>query len=217
MFSRSCVFVVALVCSMLAGCAAPHSDLLYKDRPMVSEKEGLIVASLGYRNSEERLVNNVMQRPAIHLAVQSKSGGTAQKIQVSTQAHMFAQGAWRDEDYVRPTDSGRRVLVGYKVPAGNYEVVEQRVELYGGSMTWSARPQRRTPLVFTVAPGQITYIGAHVLQTESGKNWLGMAVPAQARLDTLDEFDEDMGVLRRVRPELRDAVANDALRVRKPD
>jgi hypothetical protein len=202
---------------MLAGCAAPHSDLLYKDRPMVSEKDGLIVASLGYRNAEERMVNNLMQRPAIHLDVQSKSGGTGQKVFVTTQAHMFVHGAWRDDDVVRRTASGGRVLVGYKVPAGDYEIVGRRVELHAGSMSWSARPQLRTPLAFTVAPGQVTYIGAHVLQTESGKNWLGMAVPAQARLEVLDEFDEDIGVLHRIRPELRDAVANDALRGRRPD
>jgi hypothetical protein len=215
MHRRHLVLALAVAGAMLTGCSTLRSDLLVKDKPLTSDKDGLIVASFGYTVSVDRLVR-VQQEPTIRLVVTPHPDREGKKIQLTTADQIFTNGAWNEEEIVRRAGTSGRVLVGYRVPAGSYQLLQREVKLHG-PRNWEAQLPLAAPWRFTVVPGQITYIGAHVLHTQFGESLLfRVLIPARARLVILDESNEDIDALRRVRPELRDVTFNNALRTDWP-
>jgi hypothetical protein len=205
------VQVVALaILVALAGCAAPHSDLLYRDRKMLSQEKGLVVASLGYKTAADGRIRGVVGSTSLHVGYKALNDPSGQEYVLTTLAHMRAFGAWQDSEVVREGSGTKRVLVGYSLKPGRYVLTKQRVELYGFA-TWTATPRLAAPLEFEVKPNSITYVGAHEVETRSGENLLGMAVPANVTVRVLDEMEEDMSLLYRVRPELQGMPVFDAL------
>ncbi len=194
----------------LAGCAPLHSDLLHKDRPMMAPQSnsGMVIASLGYRNGQGA-INRYLPTTSLEVTVPSVSDPNAKPLRVTTTAYMRYYGAWGDQEVVRASADGKRVLVGYSIPAGHYRLGETTARLFGFA-EWRVTVRASAAQQFTVEPGEIVYIGSHELDSSTGNNWLGMPIPAKAVVRVLDEFEEDKALLYRVRPELKSAPIRDA-------
>ncbi|MCT7317435.1 hypothetical protein N5I87_15615 [Ralstonia sp. CHL-2022] len=194
----------------LAGCAPLHSDLLPKDRPMMAPQSnsGMVIASLGYRYGQGA-INRYLPTTSLEVTVPSLSDPDAKPLLVTTNAYMRYYGAWGDQEVVRASANGKRVLVGYSIPAGHYRLGETTARLFGAA-EWRVTVRASAAQQFTVEPGEIVYIGSHELDSSTGNNWLGMPVPAKAVVRVLDEFEDDKALLYRVRPELKSAPIRDA-------
>ena len=189
-------------CVGLASCAAPQSDLLFKDSSLLSDGDGLIVASLGYSSNSGQ--GGVAISPVtMNLTVLPVSGQAAKEIFVTTLAHRHTDGAWGDSEVVRKTALGGRVLVGYRVKPGEYRLVDEYASSFDGHRRWEVAPKIVTPFKFTVASGEITYLGVHEFQILMGTNFSGRTSAVNLVIRTLNEIDDDRDTLYRVRPELR--------------
>lgn len=196
---------IALVATVaaLAGCAPLHSDLLHKNRPLIAPQSnsGMVIASLGYRNGQGA-INRYLPTTSLEVMIPSVSDPDAKPLRVTTTAYMRYYGAWGDQEVVRASANGKRVLVGYMIPAGHYRLGETTARLFGFA-EWHVTVRASAAQQFTVEPGEIVYIGSHELDASTGNNWLGMPIPAKASVRVLDEFEDDRALLYRVRPELK--------------
>lgn len=189
---------------VLAGCAAPHSDLLFKDKALVSGESGLILASLGTTVPRDAAADPFVSQMAITVFYRPAGDANASEAALSTEANGFMNAGWKDTQVVRTTERARRLLVGYAIKPGRYEVTRIRVEIPGlVAYKVEFRPPGNSE--FGVVPGQVTYLGAFEVENVVGTNVLGTRVPASARLAVHDEAAEDFAHLDRLRPELRGA------------
>jgi hypothetical protein len=201
-----------LLLLLLSGCAAQHTDILVPDRALLANGNGLLVASLGYSAGDDtKLARQLTEGnmilgalgPTMQVKLRSTSSGKAVEQWISTGDNMYENGAWANEQAVRSSAHGRRVLQGESIPAGEYEIFEMYAEMSTGPLSWRVRPQIAQPARITIAPGEIAYLGTFEFQVGMGKNLLGQSVPAEGRIVVLNELDEDLRLLFNLRPDLQ--------------
>lgn len=196
---------------VLAGCAAPHSDLLFKERKLTSDTEGLIVMALGYKKPIDSRIDWGFETLGLQIDFQSTIDSAKERYAITTSAHSYMAGAWKDEALIRKTPNSARVLVGYVIPPGKYKLTNQAVFLYGSTGwnfyksrgNWSGRPALASPIEFEVRPNSVTYLGIREVEVEGGTNLFDQTVPARVRVNAQSEFKDDVELLYRNRPELR--------------
>ena len=196
---------------LLAGCATSHSDLVAKDGPLINESTGLVIASFGSDSSVQGV-------PAMDFEALPINGGTRQQRRFTTLAHMQDFGAWQVEKAVRSAETGQRVLVGYALKPGTYEVSQIGVLFRGKFGIYHGGV--RLPFVyrFDVVAGEVLYLGtfeASVTTRPNAASALGIAalsdsVPVAARVRILNEIEQDRKILVRLRPELASTAVNAA-------
>lgn len=188
----------------LSGCAAPHSDLLFKDKALVSSQSGLLLASLGTALPGDAAADPFLAQMAIIVFYRPVGDSNASEAALSTEANGFVNAGWNDAQVVRTTERARRLLVGYTIKPGRYEVTRVRAEIPGlVAYKIDLRPSGNSE--FGVLPGQVTYLGAFEVENIVGTNMMGIRVPSTARLSVHDEAAEDFAHLDRLRPDLRGA------------
>lgn len=200
-FARFFLFAYAL---LLAGCATSHSDLVAKDGPLITENTGLVIASFGFDSSVQAV-------PAMDFEAVPVNGGTQQQRRFTTLAHMQDFGAWHVEKAVRTSETGgKRVLVGYALKPGAYEVSQVGVLFRGKFGVYHGGVRLPTVYRFDVVAGKAIYLGtfeASITTLPNAASALGIAalsdsVPITARVRILNEIEQDRKVLARLRPEL---------------
>lgn len=199
--------VVLATCAALVGCAAPHQDLISTDKKLVSTETGLVVATLGYILPDERSLAIRARRAALVLYFRLADDPSAPELFIDTTGlHGRIDGGYKDwPTAVRTIGSQTRLLVGYSVKPGKYIITRQLVTLISIPGSYTATPPLAGPREFVVKPGEVTYLGAHIVETTGGKNLLGMTVPATAAVHVSDDFAGDREVLYALRPELKEA------------
>jgi hypothetical protein len=193
---------IATILVILTGCAAPHSDLLFKEKKLTSDNVGLVVMALGYKTPADSQMVKDIKKVGLHINFESTTNSAGAKYQITTNAHYFETGAWDDAVVVRMNSGGKRVLVGYVIPHGKYVLTEQSVSLWG-RLDWTARPPLARPREFEVRPNSVTYLGVREVDVESEKNRWGVTLPVGVRINALNEFEDDIELLYRNRPDLR--------------
>jgi hypothetical protein len=193
---------------LFAGCAAQHTDILIKDRPLFDNGNGLVLASLGYRTAEDPAIqrqftgaNLIMGElgPTIELTLRSVTD-PKNRVYISTTDNMYENGAWSNTQVIRRTKNGRRVLMGESIKPGEYEIVDVEASLDD----WGFDPMKNpNPMKVSIGGGEITYIGVFELLIEPGKNLIGRTVPALGAIRTLNEIEQDLELLYGVRPDVR--------------
>jgi hypothetical protein len=193
---------------LFAGCAAQHTDILIKDRPLLDNGNGLVLASLGYRTAEEPAIKMQLSGgnlilgelgPTIELTLRSVTD-PKYRVYISTTDNMYENGAWSNTEVIRRTANGRRVLMGESIRPGEYEIVDVEASL--SDWTFDSKKDPNPPRV-SIGGGEITYLGVFELLIESGKNILGRTVPALGAIRTVNEIEQDLELLYGVRPDLR--------------
>jgi hypothetical protein len=213
MINRCLTLFAAFWVVLLATACAPQSELLYKDRKLLSGENGLLVGSLGYRTSTGQAVAPSLKTPWIGVFVKSISNPSMKELYFGNTVAAGAKGGWRDAEAVVRTDEGGRVLIGYKLPPGEYEASGYGVDLLGGPVSWSARPRLRVPMRFSVTAGAITYIGFHEVDLSGAASFLDMSAPGRASVHAWEKFDDDTALLYVIRPDLSGAPIQDAAKI----
>jgi hypothetical protein len=197
---------------LLSACAAQHTDILIPDRPLLANGNALLLASLGYSTGDDpKLASQLTQGnmilgalgPTMHVKLRSNSSGKAVEHWISTGDNMYENGAWANDQAVRQSAHGRRVLIGDSVQAGEYEVIEMYAEMSIGLLSWHVRPELSPPARITIAPGEIAYLGTFEFQVGMGSNLVGQSVPAEGRIVVLNELNDDLSLLYKLRPDLK--------------
>ena len=178
-------FIVALV---LTGCASPHSDLLFKDKPLLSAQSGLVVASFGTRSSVQ-----IYFRPV------ADPNGREQIM--TTDGHSWAGGGRRDQEVVRSSSDGSRLLVGYSLKPGRYQITKASVSVVSAA-TYTAELKMPPNQEFEVFASGVSYVGSFQANIRTGTTVLGMTVPSKVSMSVRNEMPADLALLFRVRPEL---------------
>lgn len=198
-------FTISLV-TLLSACATKLSMLPLKDQPLIGDGDGLVLASLGYQTNDAKNMKYYLQTSNISLTIVPSSDADAKKFFVTN----FS--GWSNNDVVRRSSERARVLVGYRVKAGDYEIVEQYAKLASDIQNRNIMQKIIPPRKFSVIAGQITYLGAYEFQVTTGTNLFGTTVPYKGKIETFDEIEDDRTLLYKVRPELRQTPINNILR-----
>lgn len=201
-FSRLFLPVILTGCALLFGCASPST--LVSKTPLMEAGEGLIVASLGYEDLHTDLFGVAgASRAHLTIRIAPEYDTSVPPFSIGTTRGARLDGAWNFPDEIRETRNGRRVISVVAVKAGAYTTTGTSVALSGPSLTWEATPGLSTPIAFNVRPGEIIYLGSFVLRVNSRPGFFGAHVPVSGRFDVRNEFDSDMEMVYRLRPEIR--------------
>lgn len=192
--------VLAVLLTLLTGCAGQNSDFLSKKEPLIDSEHGVVVFSLGSATTLS---------PSIFI-VPTRTDGKPAGFVLSTSANKFGDGAWKLADGIRPgPEGGRRLLTARSALPGTYSIDLVSSYINGYPISYTGRVQLSRPYRFTVEAGKITYLGVIEVNTSTAPNRIGQTIPALSRevpatmsVRLLDEFEEDYKTLKRIRPEL---------------
>ncbi|MFW5883373.1 MAG: hypothetical protein ACOCVG_03300 [Verrucomicrobiota bacterium] len=99
------------------------------------------------------------------------------------------------EDMSIEVPDGKGYVFLIPLPSGLYEFYDFHFYSAGGysSSTWSAREE--FSILFTIRPGQATYVGQIQATSLFGKNIFGMVVPAGGYHEMSDQWQRDRSLL----------------------
>lgn len=185
-----------------------ESILFSKEKISLTDEEGLILTSLGYKSDESKSIEWRLKHSDLRLILRPSFDSNAEKFSISTMGDHSLGGAWEHKEVVRQIYNGARVVVAYKVKAGEYDLIEQYARLPYGILTKEATIKIVPSRKLSVKGGQITYIGAYELQTTTGTNIFGHTVPYKASFINFDEQSEDLALMYEIHPELKGTTVN---------
>lgn len=90
------------------------------------------------------------------------------------------------------------VVKAFPMRPGNYEIISYTVKEEGNGPAWS--PREKLSIPFSVAPGQVTYLGAYLAHKQTAKNMLGITIPYGAWLKIEDRLERDLEIAARREP-----------------
>jgi hypothetical protein len=125
------------------------------------------------------------------LLIRKRGLGPAEKPALGSftyfQTNLFYK---QDPDYQSGGEAG--VVLIQSLPPGDYEIYNFNIFLNAGTVqnNYSSRADFAIP--FTVKPGETTYLGNYQANRLTGKNFLGLSLPAGAVFVVTDRMDAEM-------------------------
>jgi hypothetical protein len=117
-------------------------------------------------------------------------------------------------DFPSPSGSGYLSVYGYlhvvPVPVGEHEFQSWNITAQNGTL--SIYPKNAKPLKFTVAAGEVVYLGAFHGHLKQGKNLLRMEITGDGFVSVRDDRERDMALLYKRYPQYRNQVKYEVLR-----
>lgn len=95
-------------------------------------------------------------------------------------------------DYQSPAESG--VVLVHSLPPGEYEIFNFDVFLNGGTIQNNFGSRTDFSIPFKVRPGLTTYLGNYQANKLTGKNLLGLSIPAGAVFLVTDRLESEMSI-----------------------
>lgn len=172
--------MLSVICLLLSSCGV-NNAILRANAPVDLKTKGIAVLSLGYAGTTP---------PYQNYWIQVSGTQTAAEFMFFASPH----NAFGDKKLTLISSNGTTDLVALDLLPGEYRVV--KVGAFSDTGAYSAGGLKRPPLVpaiFSVAPGEVAYLGSVLLQRKPDGN---------SGYTVIDESDRDAKVLRAIRPEL---------------
>ncbi|NHK96876.1 hypothetical protein [Rubrivivax benzoatilyticus] len=188
MINRRCFLGASLgVSALAAGC-----DSL----PLQGEKEAVITPGKGWLFFSLTASEG---KPTISTWFYfRKKGDEASQRLKSNDVAFFV----RDDDFPELPDRLGRAQALMLEP-GEYEMFTWTIYIPAVGGYGYISPREKLPvLTFTVEADRATYIGALHIETLMGKNIFGLAIPGGGLPECSDQFERDLGIIRRKNPGL---------------
>lgn len=95
-------------------------------------------------------------------------------------------------DYQSPTESG--VVLVQSLPPGEYEIYNFDIFFNGGTVQNNYGSKVDFSIPFSVKPGQSTYLGNYQANKLTGKNFIGLSLPAGAVFVVTDRLKAELAI-----------------------
>jgi hypothetical protein len=105
-----------------------------------------------------------------------------------------------ERDYDNNLENG--VVVTRKLGPGNYEIYEVDMGTGGGMSYTTYTSNQPFSIKFTVRSGETTYLGNYQAHKLTGRNWLGLTIPAGAVFTVSNREQADLELARKKLPDV---------------
>ena len=186
---------------LLAGCAAPVPDLLGDaSRPLMAPGQGLVAGSVSFKTREPDFKRYGLIYTASYVPANQVKGF------FSDYAFSIASKGVQAQGLVKAPNETPPILMLMPVKAGKYKIAQIGVL---GDVSMSFFP--KNPREIEVIVGQVTYVGADVIEYTTSYKGVGVLTPHVNTPFTRNDFERDMAGLKAVDQRLEAIPATNAL------
>lgn len=184
----SMLFLIMLGCASTQGVKniAPEIPKDYS-----GPDAGYLIVSLGASPKTHYTTYTLFFRP--------KHENMSGNVYYRQEGNIFFPRSERDFD----DPNGNGIVYVHRMPAGEYTVVNFRIWQNSGRVQRHFYPKEPFSIPFVIEPGVATYIGEFLADGITGKNFIGMNVPAGAIFKIANKQDRDIPVAKKKYPEIQ--------------
>jgi hypothetical protein len=193
-FPRISIYIAILLLSLFTTGCGTSPLLMDKSTPLVKSGTGLVYCSFSYREPTDSGANLIYKLTSVTLVVR-KAGDKDTIEGLNTWA------GWSTPEVTKVVNGRRNLVSAISLPVGEYEIVSREVRLPYGLITYTKSLPLKKPFRFTVQENQAIYLGGNEIVHETGLTSLGHAAPNQIRIMPRNQFDDDLAMLIKARPE----------------